>query len=64
MGSSESSFNGSEFKSALRQAKARINIHRGHRVNAITNKKKDIKGHLESGNEVMALIHVISSFNS
>lgn len=45
-------------KTALRQAKARIGIRRGQKLNAIAKKKKEIKAHLESGNETMALIHV------
>lgn len=46
-------------KSALRQAKARIAMRRGQKLNAIAKKKREIKAHLESGNEAMALIHVL-----
>ncbi len=59
MGQEESApLNPTALKSALRQAKARIGIRRGQKINAIAKKKKELKDHLESGNEGMALIHV------
>jgi hypothetical protein len=58
MGQEQSKMNPSILRSALRQAKARINIRRGQKVNNIAKKKREIKTYLESGNETMALIHV------
>lgn len=59
MGQDQPKMNPTTLKSALRQAKARINIRRGQKVNNIAKKKKEIKSYLESGNETMALIHVL-----
>jgi molybdopterin-binding protein len=61
MGSEESqaTFNKIEIQSCLRQAKARIAIHRGKLMNTIHTKTAAIKTDLESGNEAMALIHVL-----
>lgn len=58
MGQSNTTLNRAVIQSALRQAKARMAIRRGQKLNMIAKKKKEIKAHLESGNEVMALIHV------
>ena len=58
MGQKQATLNQSEIRTALREAKARISIHRGKKVNAIAKKKKDIEGHLASGNEAMAMVHV------
>ncbi len=58
MGQDHPTMNPTVFKTALREAKARIGIHRGQKINMIAKKKKEIKSHLESGNEAMALIHV------
>ncbi len=58
MGQEQTTLNPSVLKSALRQAKARIGIRRGQKINTIAKKKKELKDHLESGNEGMALIHV------
>jgi len=64
MGQDQPKMNPSVLKSALRQAKARINLRRGQKINNIAKKKKEIKVYLESGNETMALIHVSSSIDS
>jgi hypothetical protein len=61
MGQEHSKMNPHVMKSALRQAKARINIRRGQKINNIAKKKKEIKMYLEAGNETMALIHVLIS---
>jgi hypothetical protein len=58
MGQKQVKMNPTVMKSALRQAKGRIGIRRGQKLNLIVKKKKEIKNHLESGNEQMALIHV------
>jgi len=58
MGKTQAKMNPTVMKSALRQAKARIGIKRGQKLNLIAKKKKEIKNHLESGNEQMAFIHV------
>jgi len=58
MGQEQATLNPTALKTALREAKARINIRRGQRLNEIAKKKKEIRAHLESGNEMMALIHV------
>lgn len=58
MGQEQPKMKAQTLKSALRQAKARINIRRGQKLNNIAKKKKEIQSHLESGNETMALIHV------
>ncbi len=59
MGSSSAKIDKIKMVTILRQAKARMTIRRGQKVNAVVKKKKDIKAHLESGNEGMAMIHVI-----
>lgn len=46
--------------SLLRQSVSRINIHRSKKLNAVAKKKDDIAKHLEAGNEVNALIWVLS----
>lgn len=58
MGQEHPTLNRAQLQSDLRQAKARISIRRGQKVNAVTKKKKEIKAHLESGNEMMAMVHV------
>lgn len=58
MGQEQATLNKPALQSALRQAKARLSIRRGQKVNAIAKKIKDISGHLESGNEAMAMVHV------
>jgi len=58
MGADQPQMNPTVLKTALREAKCRIGIRRGQKLNAIAKKKKEIKAHLESGNEAMALIHV------
>jgi len=47
-----------EAQSLLRQAKARIQIHRGKTMNSVYKKIKDVQADIDSGNEGMALIHV------
>lgn len=47
-------------KGTLRKAKARITMKRNQKLNLILKKKKEILAKLESGNETMALINVIS----
>jgi hypothetical protein len=59
MGTKQAMFNRQKLAAGLRQAKARIQIHRGKKVNHIAIKKKEILQHLDSGNETMALIHVL-----
>lgn len=59
MGQKQTKLNPTVLKSALRQAKGRMGIRRGQKLNLIAKKKKEIKAHLESGNEQMALIHVL-----
>ena len=63
MGQDHPKMNPSASKGARSQAEARIGIRRGQKLNAITKKKKEIKAHLESGNEAMALIHVFEFRN-
>ena len=58
MGQEHPTLNKAQLQSDLRQAKARIAIRRGQKINAINKKKKEIKAHLESGNEMMAMVHV------
>jgi len=62
MGSKPSKINGAILKPALRQAKSRLSIRRGQKLNLIAKKKREIKLHIEAGNEEMALIHVIFIF--
>ena len=59
MGQELPTLNKTQLQSDLRQAKARITIRRGQKLNAINKKRKEIKAHLESANEMMALVHVI-----
>ena len=59
MGANQPKFNSAALQSALRQGKSRLGIRRGEKKNATEKKKKEIKAHLESSNEMMALIHVI-----
>jgi hypothetical protein len=59
MGQEGSNFDKSVIMSNLRQAKARIQIHRGKLLNTIHKKLNDVKTDIESGNEGMALIHVL-----
>ena len=56
-------FDKQRFSSALRMSKSRLGIHRNKKVNATNAKKKEILGHLDSGNEAMALIHVETLIN-
>ena len=51
-------------KSALQEAKLRINLHREQKINNIAMKKDQIKGCLESGDETAALIYVTISIDS
>lgn len=62
MGCKSSSFNKPVLQSALRQSKARMSIHRGKKSNEIHKKERDIISYIESGNENMALICVITSY--
>lgn len=64
MGAGEPAFNDTAFKAALRQGKYRLGLKRGQKVNNINKKKKEIQGHLQSGNEMLALIHVFIVMSS
>lgn len=61
MGNRNATFNKTLLQSALRQSKARMSIQRGKNASEIRKKEKDILAHIESGNENMALICVLSS---
>ena len=63
MGQQQNGMSPSVLKGALRQAKIRIGLRRGQKLNEILKKKQEIAKYMESGNEFMALLHVMNSIN-